>query len=251
MKNTRGPKTLKFTYGHIAELVGLKPRTVSNHSRDGTFDPEDLASLVAYINERTDWSGRAKAPVWTAIEIQTLEVGEDPGLLIPLPRSILSALKTAREQLARPEVAELIKKLDTEREEKVFHAMEHGAIYEEALEIAPPEPVREGESFEELRQARIKVTSKHARAVDPAVVAKALGAELEPEVCVGDVYWQKDIRAYRCEGCAWYSKSQPLRAAHPLEKYAPPQCNHSAQSWYEKDGKRGCSDCDMVQELSE
>lgn len=61
MVKTKGYKKLSFTYGHVAELVGLKPRTVSNHSRDGTFDPEDLHSLVEYINERTGWHGRVSA----------------------------------------------------------------------------------------------------------------------------------------------------------------------------------------------
>jgi hypothetical protein len=48
----RGPKQFAYTYQDIAKAVGLKVRSVQNARSRGEFDPENLASVAAYINGR-------------------------------------------------------------------------------------------------------------------------------------------------------------------------------------------------------
>lgn len=47
-KKTRGPRRFSFTYEDIAEVVGLKPKTISNHVYSG-IDLTDLRTFAAYV----------------------------------------------------------------------------------------------------------------------------------------------------------------------------------------------------------
>lgn len=50
-KKTRGPRRFGFTYEDIAEVVGLKPKTISNHVHSG-IDLTDLRTFVAYVSSK-------------------------------------------------------------------------------------------------------------------------------------------------------------------------------------------------------
>lgn len=48
----RQPTKFYFTYQDIADIVGLDVETVRKYSRDGAFDPNDLKSVVKFIESR-------------------------------------------------------------------------------------------------------------------------------------------------------------------------------------------------------
>lgn len=87
MKNTRGPKTYKFSCAQIGELVGVKARTVSQHIKDGLFDPEDLGSLVDYIVERRAQAQEQAelAPFRSRLEEKAAQAGPLPTTVLAVP----------------------------------------------------------------------------------------------------------------------------------------------------------------------
>lgn len=46
------PKKFQYTYQIIADIVGLHIETIRKFSREGVFNPEDLKSVIKFINER-------------------------------------------------------------------------------------------------------------------------------------------------------------------------------------------------------
>lgn len=122
VNNRRGPKTLKYTYAQIGELVGLKPRTVAVHAGNGTFDPDDLHSLVEYINVRTGWGGRPRGQTQYAAILDDQSFGRSEmttshGAHKENYDRVMDR-ELARKEIARPEVAAVIAELDTALKEE-------------------------------------------------------------------------------------------------------------------------------------
>ena len=46
--NERGPAKYVFTYNELAELVGMKVRSVHNAKGRGEFDPQDIGSVIRW-----------------------------------------------------------------------------------------------------------------------------------------------------------------------------------------------------------
>lgn len=52
-RTPRGEKKYTFTLSSVAEMVDLTQRRVRDLANQGTFDPADLASVLAFVREHS------------------------------------------------------------------------------------------------------------------------------------------------------------------------------------------------------
>ena len=55
----RSPTKFSFTYEDYAGLAGLSTEAVRKHAQRGNFDPEDLVSVLEFIQERLKRRGQS------------------------------------------------------------------------------------------------------------------------------------------------------------------------------------------------
>jgi len=53
----RSPKKFSFTYGDLAEAAGCSTEAARKHAQRGNFDPNDLLSVLEFIQYRLSKSG--------------------------------------------------------------------------------------------------------------------------------------------------------------------------------------------------
>jgi hypothetical protein len=53
----KSPKKFSFTYGDLAEAAGLSVEAARKHAQRGNFDPNDLLSVLEFIQHRLSKNG--------------------------------------------------------------------------------------------------------------------------------------------------------------------------------------------------
>lgn len=53
----RSPTKFSFTYEDVAVIAGCSPAAARKHAQRGNFDPNDLLSLLEFIQQRLSKSG--------------------------------------------------------------------------------------------------------------------------------------------------------------------------------------------------